>query len=189
MEPSQTEPQTETGSPRRSRRVSLPLFIGVLLLPVIFVWFLMRRGYSSRSQAIGVVWLGVIGLVLLLSAPHGLVKTASVSPADAPPRPWEVQFTGLSPASGTSALQFELSPTRSMSRMLRTSVKLTNNVGRDLKYVEVFCSYYDGSGTLLGYGMSNWTTVTVGDTVTGEVVASGVAIDDVKRRECRARHL
>lgn len=184
------EPQTETGSPRRSRRVSLPLFIGVLLLPVIFVWFLMRRGYSSRSQAIGIAWLGVIGFVLLLSAPHSFVsKAPSATPADAPPRPWEVQFTGSSQASGTAALQFELSRTRSMSRMLRTSVKLTNNVGRDLKYVEVFCSYYDGSGTLLGYGMSNWATVRAGDMVTGEVVASGVAIDDVKRRECRARHL
>lgn len=179
-----------SGPPRGTRKVSPSLFAGVLLLPAIFVWFLMRRGYSSRSQAIGVAWLGVIGLVLLLSAPNSILRrTPPGSPAEASPRSWEVQNTDAGQTSGTPALRFELSRTRSMSRMLRTSVKLTNNVGRDLKYVEVFCSYYDGAGTLLGNGMSNWATVAAGDSVTGEVVASGVLIDDVKRRECRARHL
>lgn len=182
------EPQDETGPPRRFRKVSRPLFIGILLLPPIFVWFLLKRGYSSRAQAFGVAWLGVIGVVLLASAPHGFGTKAAGPEADNPLRSWELPTASGQAAAG-SALEFELSQTRSMYRMLRTSVTLKNNVGRDLKYVEVFCSYYDGNGSLLGYGMSNWTTVNTNDTVTGEVVASGVEIDDVKRRECRARHL
>ncbi len=183
-------------APAPSRKVSLPLFIGVLLLPVLFVWFLMRRGYSTRSQIIGVSWLGVIGLVLLLSVPHAAAPIVSPNASPAPsavkdgqPRPWEAQSTLSAPSGQAAALDVKLGQTRSVYRMLRTTASLTNNVGRDLQYVEVFCSYYDGAGALLGYGMSNWAKVNAGDTVTGEVVASGVSIDDVTRRECRVRHL
>lgn len=172
-------------TPKSSRKVSRALFVGVLLMPVIFVWFLMRRGYSTKAQAIGVAWLGAIGLILLLSAPHGLESDAPPSVVADAPRAWEAHASAPEP----SALDYKLDQTRSVSKMLRTPVTLTNNVGRDLPYVEVFCSYYDAAGALLGYGMSNWSKVKGGDTVTGEVVASGVAIDDVRRRECRARHL
>jgi hypothetical protein len=189
MESREMEPQDETGTSRRFRKVSRPLFIGILLLPPIFVWFLLKRGYSSRAQALGVAWLGVIGVLLLLSAPHGFWTKSAGPDSGNPLRSWELPSAGSDQAAGGAALEFELSQTRSMYRMLRTSVTLKNNVGRDLNYVEVFCSYYDGRGALLGYGMSNWTTVNIGDTVTGEVVASGVEIDDVQRRECRARHL
>lgn len=180
-----TERQDETETPRPSRKVSLALCVGVLLMPVLFVWFLMRPGYSTRSQVIGVTWLGVIGLVMLLCAPPGLVAKAPIGPiVNAPPRPWEAQST-----FEQGALHFKLAQTRAIYRMLRTSITVTNNADRDLKYVEVFCSYYDAQGTLLGYGMSNWSGAAAGGTVTGEVVATGVDIDDVKRRECRARHL
>lgn len=185
MDLGEKELQDGRPAPKRSRRVSRALFIGVLLMPVIFVWFLMRRGYSTTAQAIGVAWLGVIGVVLLLSAPRSLVSSAPPSVVDGSPRAWETQSAAPEP----SALHFKFDQTRSINRMLATSVTLTNNVGRDLKYVEVFCSYHDAAGALLGYGMSNWSTVKAGDTVTGQVVASGVAIDDVRRRDCRARHL
>lgn len=183
-------PQDNATAHRRARTVSRGLFVGVLLLPAVFVWFLLRRGYSTRSQVIGIAWLGVLGLALLLSAPHGFV-TGAKPKSDAPgkPRSWETPIAVSNENGGPSALEFKLAPTRPVHRMLRTSITLTNNVGRDLQYVEVFCSYYDGGGTLLGYGMSNWAAVKAGDTLSGEVVASGVNIDDVKRRECRARHL
>jgi hypothetical protein len=189
MELNETGRQDETVAPRRPRKVSPALGIGVLLAPVLFVWFLMRPGYSTRSQVIGIGWLGVIGVVMVLSAPAGLLtKAPPASGVSTQPRSWEAQPVS-DPSGPPSALQFRLAQTRSIYRMLLTSVTVTNKVGRDLKYVEVFCSYYDAQGVLLGYGMSNWSTVGAGDTVTGEVVATGVAIDDVKRRECRARHL
>lgn len=178
------------GAPRRSRKVSRALFIGVLLLPMLFVWFLMRRGYSTRSQIVGVAWLGVIGLTLLIGAPRGLVTKASPGPtASSAPRAWETPSRAPGLGGAPSDLEFKLDQTRSAYKMLRTAVTLKNNVGRDLRYVEVFCSYYDAAGVLLGYGMSNWAKVKAGDTVTGQVVASGVVIDDVHRRDCKARHL
>jgi len=159
-------------------------------MPVIFVWLLLRPGYSTRSQIVGVAWLGVIGLVLLISAPQGrLTKATPAVRADSGPRAWETPTTAAAQGDDPPALDFSLNRTRSVSQMLRTPATVKNNVGRDLQYVEVFCSYYDAAGALLGYGMSNWSKVRAGDTVTGEVVASGVAIDDVRRRECRARHL
>lgn len=38
---------------------SLPLFLGNVFLPFIFVWFLLRKGYSTRARVIGFGWLAV----------------------------------------------------------------------------------------------------------------------------------
>ncbi|HDS1772852.1 TPA: zinc ribbon domain-containing protein [Pseudomonas putida] len=38
---------------------SLPLFLGNVVLPFIFVWFLLRKGYSTRARVIGFGWLAV----------------------------------------------------------------------------------------------------------------------------------
>jgi hypothetical protein len=190
MDVSETGLQHNTEAPKRSRKVSPALLLGVLLMPAIFVWLLLRPGYSTRSQIAGVAWLGVIGLALLISAPHGrLTKASPAVSADSGARAWETSPTEGSSGTGAQALVFKLDRTRSVSQMLRTPVTLTNNVGRDLRYVEVFCSYYDAAGALLGYGISNWSKLKAGDTVNGEVVAAGVAIDGVRRRECRSRHL
>lgn len=40
-----------------NRLVSLPLFLGNVVLAPIFVWFLLRKGYSTQSRVIGFVWL------------------------------------------------------------------------------------------------------------------------------------
>lgn len=39
------------------RKVSGPLMAGVVLLPVVFFWFLLRSGHTGRDRLLGVVWL------------------------------------------------------------------------------------------------------------------------------------
>ena len=39
------------------RSVSRLLLAGVILLPVIFFWFLLRPGHTGRDRLLGVVWL------------------------------------------------------------------------------------------------------------------------------------
>jgi hypothetical protein len=186
----QEAPVGQANAPSRPRRVSLGLAVGVLLMPVVFIWFLLRAGYSTRSQLIGVSWLGVIGVIFLVSAPHDRSgRVPSGSGADNPSRAWETQAAPMVQDPDLSALDFSLGKTRAVYRMLRTPITLKNKLDRDLQYVEVFCSYYGERGEVLGHGMSNWATVKAGDTVSGEVVASGVEIGNVRRRECRARKL
>ena len=39
------------------RRVSGLLMAGVVLLPVVFFWFLLRPRHTGRDRLLGVVWL------------------------------------------------------------------------------------------------------------------------------------
>lgn len=50
------------------RMVSLPLFLGNVVLAPIFVWFLLRKGYSTQARVIGFVWLFVFIFWLPLSS-------------------------------------------------------------------------------------------------------------------------
>lgn len=55
-----------------SRRVSVPLWIGIVLLPVIFAWFTLRRGHSVPARLIAFVWLActlAFGLITTVAAP------------------------------------------------------------------------------------------------------------------------
>lgn len=50
-----------------NRRVSVPLIIGIVLMPYIFVWLLFRQGYSRQARIVGFVWLGFLFLVVALT--------------------------------------------------------------------------------------------------------------------------
>lgn len=41
------------------------LGVGIVLMPYIFAWFLLRNGYSMRSRAISFIWMAVVALPLL----------------------------------------------------------------------------------------------------------------------------
>lgn len=43
-----------------SRSVGFWLGVGILLFPIIFVWFLLRQGHSTTSRVIGFAWLALI---------------------------------------------------------------------------------------------------------------------------------
>lgn len=62
------------GSPNR-RRVSNRLIVGVVLLPIIFVWFLLGKGYSTKARIFGFLWffLGLHFLALLPFFVYGLM--------------------------------------------------------------------------------------------------------------------
>ena len=40
-----------------NRSVGFWLGLGVLLFPVVFVWFLLRKGHSTTSRVVGFAWL------------------------------------------------------------------------------------------------------------------------------------
>ena len=44
----------------KPRSVSLLLIMGVLLVPYVFAWFLLGRGYSQRARAVGLGWMTLI---------------------------------------------------------------------------------------------------------------------------------
>jgi hypothetical protein len=46
------------------RRVGILLFIGIMLMPYFFVWFLLRKGHSPISRVIGFGWLILLFVVI-----------------------------------------------------------------------------------------------------------------------------
>lgn len=179
---------TSAASPAPAKRqVSIVLGLGVLFLPVVFIWLLFRTGYSARAQIIACVWMGVVGTALLLSAPNSpLTKTPAAQTASTPQ---PMTTTILDASEGAGQLALELGETRSAHRLLRTPVTLANNTGSPLKYAEVLCVFYTADGKLLGNGLGNWVAVGAGKVVFGEVIASDIDLKQVGRRECRVRGL
>lgn len=49
------------------RKVSIGLIIGIILLPIVFVWFLLKQGYSKKAKIIGFAWLVVWIIVAFTS--------------------------------------------------------------------------------------------------------------------------
>lgn len=72
------KPNSTTSSITQHRKVSSPLIIGIVLMPYMFAWFLLRKGYSPKSRAIGFGWAGFV-LVLVtfgVPAPNGGANSA-----------------------------------------------------------------------------------------------------------------
>lgn len=169
-----------------ARRVSAPLGLAVFLLPAVFAWFLMRAGYSTRSRIAACLWLGFCGLLMIATAPDGPIRARLLQPAEAAPRREGALLTAT---AETDALHFTLGKPHSVYRTLRLPVTLGNRTAGRLAYVEVFCSFYDADGKLLGHGLANWKALGARQTVSGEVVAAGVDLTAVGRQECAARPL
>lgn len=64
------------------RTVSSGLLVGVILLPIVFTWFLLRKGYSVTTMVIGLLWI-IPSLffwfvtLLILNAPGGYAPAES----------------------------------------------------------------------------------------------------------------
>jgi hypothetical protein len=64
------------------RKVAIPLGIGIFLMPYIFSWFTLRKGYSKTARAVSLAWLIFIPALLVISAaweavdPEGFKKAS-----------------------------------------------------------------------------------------------------------------
>ncbi len=73
------------------RRVSLPLLVGIIFLPFIFVWLLLRKGYSGVARTFGFGW-ALLAVILFVSSdsPKPVAappKTTKSVETKAPPKP------------------------------------------------------------------------------------------------------
>ena len=69
--------ESASGREHEFRAVSPLLTIGVLLLPFVFAWFVLRQGYGSTARIISLSWLGFAVLVSVMS-PRS--QEASITP-------------------------------------------------------------------------------------------------------------
>jgi hypothetical protein len=58
-------------APDATRRLSPPLLFGMLLVPIIFVWFFLRPGYPSSLRVAAFAYTGIFLAVGLLGSLGG----------------------------------------------------------------------------------------------------------------------
>lgn len=58
---------SERSSMAAQRKVGVPLIVGIVFLPLLFSWFLLRPGYSKRARLVAFGWLFTLFLFWLLS--------------------------------------------------------------------------------------------------------------------------
>lgn len=54
-----------------SRNVGAALGIGILLLPFLFAWFTLRKGYSKLARVLSLGWMGLLVIVVFASSNNG----------------------------------------------------------------------------------------------------------------------
>jgi hypothetical protein len=42
------------------RRLSMPLLVGLLTVPVLFIWFMLRRGYARSTRVAAFTYAAVV---------------------------------------------------------------------------------------------------------------------------------
>ncbi len=57
-----------TVQPDGARKVGIGLGVGIFFLPIVFAWFLLRKGHSTVSRVLGFAWLGLGFLVMIANA-------------------------------------------------------------------------------------------------------------------------
>lgn len=85
------------------RKVSFLLGLGILFVPMIFVWFLLREGHSKRAKIIGFTWL----VIAILGAVANIQETptsAVVEEEIANPEPEAQTLPPTTSESATAAV-------------------------------------------------------------------------------------
>lgn len=80
------------------RKVGAALGIGILLLPWIFAWFLLRKGYGIVARVISFGWMAIVILFTIGSSHPAPATTADATPATATAE----KLAAAKPASGKS---------------------------------------------------------------------------------------
>lgn len=63
----QIQSSRSISTPGSQRKVSLLLGLGILLIPFVFSWFTLRRGYSLTARGISFLWFALIFVSLVLA--------------------------------------------------------------------------------------------------------------------------
>ena len=53
----------------QQKKVSIPLAIGIFIIPIIFAWFTLRKGYSKTARIVSFGWL-IFGFIIYLAVPQ-----------------------------------------------------------------------------------------------------------------------
>lgn len=144
------------------RKVSLLLGIGIFLLPIIFSWFTLRKGYSVLARVISLGWLAVVVIATIVNppaAPTGGDQSGQASQtAVAPKTPEQIaeedaeRLAAAYRRNPDTALKLTVSRGTKVGfeTILEISGTIENAASFDIKDPEIECLLFGPSGTQVG---------------------------------------
>lgn len=72
---------TAIGQPPAARKVGFLLGLGILLFPVLFAWFTLRNGHSTKARVISFIWLA-LSLIGIFAGESGHTPPATLPSAE-----------------------------------------------------------------------------------------------------------
>lgn len=69
-------------APTEVRAVSILLGIGIFLIPLIFAWFTLRKGHTTKAKVISFIWLALT--FVIIASQDGTQRTAGSSSSASP---------------------------------------------------------------------------------------------------------
>ncbi|WP_419819938.1 hypothetical protein [Acinetobacter sp.] len=56
-----------------NKKVSIPLAIGIFVIPIIFAWFTLKKGYSNTVRIVSFGWL-LLAIVVFVTVPQSAME-------------------------------------------------------------------------------------------------------------------
>jgi hypothetical protein len=154
------------------RKFNIFLALGIFLLPIVFVWFLLRRGHSTTARIIGFGWTALFVLAVLTggpstssqrdsasnTAPTTAVPATELSEADRA----EIAAREEADRAGRQRREIRRSPERFLEleeqsglrggfdTVFLLSGRIRNKSEVDIKDPTIVCALYGPSGTHVG---------------------------------------
>lgn len=93
--PKQTAPQTSAapvwesvGSKAPAKTLSTDLVVGIVVLPFIFAWFTLRKGYSTNQRFLALGWMVLLFVLVRAGNMNRAAESPSAYPATVQPAPY-----------------------------------------------------------------------------------------------------
>ena len=115
------------------RKVSVPLFLGILLVPIIFSWFLLRDGYSRLARALSFTWLIIITFVVTDATEQKYTKTVESVAQNSVTAPPTSISPKVIPASAPQAHAVEKSRVNSIAEDSATLEEIEKRISKNDK--------------------------------------------------------
>ena len=59
-----------------NKKVSIPLAIGIFVIPIIFAWFTLKKGYSNTARLVSFGWL-LLAIVVFVTVPQSAMEKSA----------------------------------------------------------------------------------------------------------------
>jgi len=162
------------------RTISILLGIGILLLPIIFTWFTLRKGYSTNAKVFAFTWLilclvifsnidenqkstneGKVTNSVAMSSPPATDTTSTPTPM-IPDSQWSYSqlademskgttYTALVSSSNTVNFDFPYSGEQHATLRLRIDPRYGKDVIFSIEKGQILCPSYEGCSVLVRF--------------------------------------